>query len=88
MHFSLLNKSHNHLLTYGAFEQVRRTALRHCWLPNSISLNEPSDQSEYALEFRLALANEDYYLYIPWNVEHVPIRCHVSSRTLADNGYA
>jgi hypothetical protein len=88
MHFSLLNKSHNHLLTYRAFEQVRLIALRHYWIPNSIILHIQNDESNYGLEFSLKTSNEHYYLYIPWNVDELSIQCHISCRRLADDGYA
>ncbi|CAF1125870.1 unnamed protein product [Rotaria sordida] len=88
MSFSLLNKSHNHLLTYRAFEQVRLIALRHYWIPNSIIFHIQNDDSQYALEFSLETSNEHYYLYIPWNVDDFTIKCHISCRKLADDGYA
>mgnify|MGYP007097000550 FL=1 len=88
MLFSLLNHSHNHLFTYSAFEQVRLITLRHYWLPNSIVFHHEYDQSEYALEFSLTTSNEHYYLSIPWNLDQNSIRCHLSCRQLADDGYA
>ena len=88
MQFHLLNPSHNHLLTYGAFEQVRRIALRHYWTPNSIVLHDHNDESEYALEFSLSTSHDEYYLSIPWNIDALPIRCHISCQRLANDGYA
>jgi len=90
MHFRLLNKSHIHLLSYISFEHVRLIALRHYWIPNSITLHAQSDQSEYAFEFSLSSSssNEHFYLLIPWNVDCIPIQCHISCRALADDGFA
>lgn len=87
MFFTLLNPSHSHLLTYSAFEQVRLITLRHYWLPNSIVLHVQNDQSDYALQFSLTTSNEEYYLYIPWNMNEHSIECHLSCRRLADDGY-
>lgn len=84
MDFYLLNSSHSHLFTPGAFEQVRLMALRHYWIPNSITLHEPTDPSDHALKFSL----DQSYLYLPWNVDALPIQCHISCQQLADNGYA
>ena len=88
MHFGLLNKSHDHLLTYRAFEQVRLIALRHFWIPNSIIFHSPNDESDNAFEFSLTTSNEHYYLYIPWNIDEYQIQCHISCQKLADDGYA
>lgn len=84
MKFSVLNPSHNHLFTPGAFEQVRLMALRHYWIPNSITLHESNDSSEFALEFSL----DGSFLLVPWNVDALPIQCQISCQQLADSGSA
>jgi hypothetical protein len=87
MDFYLLNRSHQHLLTYGALEQIRLIALRYCWIPNCMTFHEANDRSENVLEFSLTIVNEQFYLFIPWNIDDLSIRCHISCQKLADNGY-
>lgn len=88
LNFFLLNRSHSHLLTMSAIEQVRQICLRHFWLPNSINFYQTDEPSDYFFEFSLETSNEEFYLRIPWNVDAISIDCHVSCQMLAANGYA
>ncbi|CAF0760892.1 unnamed protein product [Didymodactylos carnosus] len=89
MYLSVLHKSSIGLLNYESFSKVRQTVLKYNWVPCGVTFYGEHDNHDYALEFDLVIDEHHcYYLRVPWNIDYVPIQCHLSAKSMANAGYS